>query len=173
MDIGLLIIRLVVGGLFIGHGTQKLFGWWGGHGLNGTGQFMESLGYPSGRNMATVAGLAEAGGGTLLVLGFATPLGAAAIIGTMINASLTAHRGKGLWNINGGFELPLVMASVAAGLAFVGAGQYSIDAAIGWKMSGSDAGVGAIALGAGAATVAMMTRRPARRAAEERRRHAA
>jgi putative oxidoreductase len=123
--------------------------------------------------MALLAGAAEAGGGALLLLGFATPFGAAAIIGTMINASLTAHRGKGLWNTNGGFEFPLVLATVAAGLAFIGAGQFSVDAAIGWKMSGTDAGVGAIALGAGAATVAMMTRRPARRAAKERRRHAA
>ena len=75
MKIGRLILRFVVGGYFFGHGTQKLFGWFGGHGPEGTGQFFESLGMRPGKRHAVAAGAAEAGGGTLLVLGAATPLG--------------------------------------------------------------------------------------------------
>ena len=91
MSVGLLILRLVVGALFFGHGTQKLFGWFGGHGLDGTGGFFESLRYRNGREMALVAGLAEAGGGTLLALGFLTWLGAAAILGVMLNAMIAVR----------------------------------------------------------------------------------
>src|SRR5205085_8099803 len=88
MDVGMLILRLVVGALFIGHGTQKLFGWFQGHGLEGTAGFMESLGYRPGKRYAALGGLAEAGGGALLVLGLLTPLAAALIVGMMLNAIL-------------------------------------------------------------------------------------
>src|SRR5205807_2043288 len=83
MNIGLFILRVVVGALFFGHGAQKLFGWFRGYGLEGTGGFMHSLGYRPGRRMAMLAGIAEAGGGTLLILGVLTPLAAAASIGVM------------------------------------------------------------------------------------------
>src|SRR4051812_45255122 len=124
---GLFLVRVVVGALLLAHGTQKLFGWYGGHGLDGTGGFFESGGDRPGRVMATVAGLSESGGGLLLILGLLTPLGSAMVIGTMIVASLTVHRENGLWATNGGFELPMTYAVVAAGLAFTGAGSWSID----------------------------------------------
>ena len=73
MKLGRLILRLIVGGYFFGHGTQKLFGWFGGHGPEGTGQFFESIGLRPGKRHALAAGAAEAGGGALLVVGAATP----------------------------------------------------------------------------------------------------
>src|SRR5438067_4291803 len=126
MNLGLLILRVVVGGLIVGHGTQKLFGWYGGYGLDGTGGFFESVGHRPGRTMAMIAGLSEAGGGLLLVLGLFTPLGSAMIIGTMIVAAYSVHKDNGLWATNGGYELPLINAAVAAGLAFTGAGPCSL-----------------------------------------------
>jgi putative oxidoreductase len=124
---GLLIIRLVVGGLLFAHGIQKLFGWYGGYGLDGTGGFFHSLGYRPGRQYAAIAGASEAGGGLLLVLGLFTPLGAAMIIGTMIAAAVSVHAPHGLWSTNGGYELPLINGAVAAGLGFTGGGAWSVD----------------------------------------------
>ena len=83
MDVGLLLLRLVVGALFVGHGTQKLFGWFGGHGPEGTGGFMHSLGYRPGRRAAMLAGAAETTAGALLVLGFLTPLASAIVVGVI------------------------------------------------------------------------------------------
>lgn len=147
MDTGLLILRLVVGALFFGHGAQKLFGWFGGHGPEGTGHFYHSLGFRPGVPMALLGGMTEAGGGTLLALGLLTPLAAAAIIGQMVTAGLAVHAKKGLWNTNGGIELPLVYAVVATALAFIGPGRYSLDRAFGWHLAGVDYGMGALALG--------------------------
>src|SRR4051794_38562507 len=86
MPEGLFIIRLALGAFLFAHGTQKLFGWYGGYGLDGTGGFFESVGHKPGRQMAMVAGLSEAVGAALLVLGLFTPLACAMIIGTMIVA---------------------------------------------------------------------------------------
>jgi putative oxidoreductase len=156
---GLFIIRVAVGLLLLAHGTQKLFGWYGGHGLATTGGFFESLGHKPGRLMALVAGLSEAGGGLLLVVGLLTPLGAAMIIGTMLVASMSVHAENGLWASNGGYELPLVYAVVAAGLAFTGAGSWSVDNAAGIPAtSGWGAGLGALVLAA-IASGATMARR--------------
>ena len=147
MPEGLLIIRLVIGGLLFAHGTQKLFGWYGGYGLDGTGGFFASLGFRPGRLMAMIAGLSEAVGGAFLVLGLFTPLGAAMILGTMIAAATSVHAPHGLWSTNGGYELPLINALVATGLAFTGAGSVSIDHAAGipWT-SGAGPGCTAILL---------------------------
>jgi len=147
MSIGLFILRFVVGALFVGHGTQKLFGWFGGHGPEGTGQFFEQIGYTPGRQMAYLGGWTEAGGGALLMMGFLTPLGCAAIVGMMVG-TLPVHAPKGLWNTNGGFELPLVYATAAAVIAFAGPGRASIDSAIGWAASGAAIGTAATAFGA-------------------------
>ena len=171
MSIGLLIIRSVMGVLLIGHGTQKLFGWFGGGGPGGTGRMLADLGYPRSRKMALLAGTAEAGGGALLALGFATPVAAAAIIGVMVNAIFSAHAGNGPWNQNGGWEYPLVLASASFGLAWTGPGVYSIDNVIGWNPHDAIAGLSAMALGVLTAIVVLSTRRPALEAqqAEEER----
>src|SRR3954454_1776577 len=143
MNLGLLVLRVTVGLLLAGHGAQKLFGWFGGHGPEGTGGFMETLGMRPGRHMALAAGGSEFVGGILLALGLATPLAAAIIGSTMLVAALTAHAGKGPWSTNGGWELPLTYGVVAIGLAFNGAGQWSLDNAIGWNLAGFWWGIGA------------------------------
>jgi putative oxidoreductase len=145
MPEGLLIIRLAVGVLLFMHGAQKLFGWFGGHGLHVTGAFFDAVGHRPGRRMAMVAGAAEAVGGLLIALGLLTPLGAAMVIGTMVVAAVSVHKEHGLWAADGGYELPMTYALVAAGLAFTGAGDWSIDAAagIGWT---NGAGPGLLAV---------------------------
>jgi putative oxidoreductase len=146
MEIGLFLIHATVGSLLVAHGAQKLFGWFGGHGVEGTGGFMESLNMRPGRHMALAAGASEFFGGALLALGLATPLAAVLIGSTMLVASLTAHAGKGPFVTNGGWELPLTYAIVAIGLAFNGAGQWSLDNAIGLDVAGFWWGIGASVL---------------------------
>jgi putative oxidoreductase len=148
MDIGLLVVRAVIGLILFGHGAQK-FGWFGGPGLTTAGQGLESLGYRPGRFFAMVAGATEAGGGLLLALGLLTPLAAAAIMGTMLNAALSAHVKNGFWGNKGGYEYTLALGGVAAGLAFTGAGAYSLDHAAGWNLGGTAWGVFAVALALG------------------------
>jgi putative oxidoreductase len=160
MNIGLLILRVVVGALFMGHGLQKLFGWFGGHGIEGTAGAMQSLRYRNGRGAALVAGLTETVSGVMLALGFLTPLAASGVIGMMVSASVTVHARNGLWNANGGFELPLVYAAVAATLAFTGPGAFSLDRLFGFDLSGTAFGIGALVLGIGAALIGLALRRP-------------
>jgi putative oxidoreductase len=156
---GLFVIRAALGLLLFGHGCQKLFGWWGGHGLEGTGGFFHQLGHRPGRQMAAVAGMSEAGGGALLFLGLLTPLAAAAVIGTMAVASISVHKNNGLWATNGGFELPMFYGIVAAALAFTGAGNFSVDNGLGLHLSGWNWGLLAIVLGAIGATIQLSRRK--------------
>jgi putative oxidoreductase len=147
MKLLVLIARLLLGGLFIGHGTQKLFGWFGGHGLDGTGGFFHSLGFRPGRTMAAVAGLSEAGGGLLLALGLLTPLAGAVIVGTLLVAA-SVHIEKGLWGSNGGYESALLYGVLAAAIALTGPGSASLDRAFGIDDSWTVAlGIAAIAVG--------------------------
>jgi putative oxidoreductase len=156
MKIGRLILRAVVGGYFVGHGTQKLFGWFGGHGPDATGQFFESLGLRPGKHHALAAGASEAGGGALLVLGAATPLASAAIIGTMLTAISRVHIKNGPWVTDQGYEYNLVLIAAALSLAETGPGSPSIDAARGSEMYGSGWALLALALGAAGAAGAHM-----------------
>jgi putative oxidoreductase len=147
MDTGLLILRVVLGLLLIGHGSQKLFGVLGGHGLAGTSGFFHSVGFRPGRAMAWIAGASELGAGLLLAVGLLTPLAAAAVVGTLFVAS-SVHWKAGLWAQGGGFELALVYAVVAAVLAFTGPGAYSLDNAVGLdSFNGTGWGVLAVAVG--------------------------
>jgi putative oxidoreductase len=159
MNTGLLILRVVIGALLVGHGTQKLFGWFGGHGLTTTGGFFENLGFRPGRPYAVAAGLTEAVGGLFLVLGLFTPLAAAAIIGTMLNAAVTVHGDKGVWLTTGGYEYTLVLGTVASALAFTGAGTVSLDNAFGLDLSGNFWGIAALALGLVSGGVILSLRR--------------
>ncbi|MFC4507660.1 MULTISPECIES: DoxX family membrane protein [Streptomyces] len=129
-DLGLLLLRLGTGGVLAAHGAQKLFGWFGGHGIEGTGHFMESVGYAPGKASATAAGLAEAGGGTLLALGLATPAAGAAAAGAMAGAS-AVHAPNGFFNAEGGYEYAATLALAATGLAVTGPGRLSLDHALG------------------------------------------
>jgi putative oxidoreductase len=136
MKIGRLILRAVVGGYFVGHGTQKLFGWFGGHGPEGTAQFFEAIGLRPGKRHAVAAGAAEAGGGALLVLGAATPLASSVLIATMLTAINRVHIKNGPWVSDQGYEYNLVLIAVAAALAETGPGSPSIDDARGSTMHG-------------------------------------
>jgi putative oxidoreductase len=147
MDLALLILRLVIGLLFVGHGAQKLFGIWGGHGLAGTAGFFEAIGLKPGRLHAISAGVAEFGGGALLALGLLTPLGSVLIIAVMVTAALTVHLSNGLWATENGIELNLVYAAGAVALAGAGAGSISIDGAAGLDLTGAGYALGALGLG--------------------------
>jgi putative oxidoreductase len=160
MTTSMLILRVVVGLLFVGHGSQKLFGWFGGHGIEGTAGFLESLGYRPARQHAIAAGLTEALGGALLVIGLATPFAAAAIIGVMINAIATVHGTKGLWLTEGGYEYNAVLIAACVAIAVGGAGVWSFDEALGWNLHGAWSGVLALVLGFGASALTLATRRP-------------
>ena len=128
---GLLVGRLVLGLLMAAHGTQKLFGWFGGHGLAGTGGFFESLGFRPGRAFALAAGLAEVGGGLLLALGLLGPVGPTLVVSVMVVAALRVHWSGGLFAMTNGVELPLLYTAGAIALALTGPGAYSLDALLG------------------------------------------
>src|SRR5687768_7297536 len=122
MDIGILLLRLTVGLTIGAHGAQKLFGWFGGYGLDGTGQAFATLGFHPGRRNALLAGLAELAGGLLLAFGFATPAGAALIASVMLVAAFSVHVKNGFFSTSGGYEYNLVLGVAALSLAFTGPG---------------------------------------------------
>jgi putative oxidoreductase len=128
MSVGLLLIRLVIGLSFVGHGAQKLFGWFGGYGLKGTGGWFESIGMKPGVTMALMAGLAEFAGGALLALGLFTPLAGILIALTMVVAIVRVHAPNGYWSTQNGYEYNLALLAVALGVALTGPGQYALDA---------------------------------------------
>ncbi|MGM0845325.1 MAG: DoxX family protein [Bacillota bacterium] len=128
LDTGLLIIRLVIGLSFIVHGSQKLFGWFGGYGLEGTGGWMESLGMKPGKAMAFFAGIAEFAGGLFFVLGLLTPLAGILIAITMVVAIVKVHYANGYLSTNNGYEYNLALLAAAVGLALTGPGKYALDA---------------------------------------------
>jgi putative oxidoreductase len=140
---GLLLLRVVVGGTLFGHGAQKLFGWWGGHGPRGTGGFFGQLGYRAPLLMAILAGASEASG-ALLALGLLTPLACLAIAVVMLNAIVVVHWKNGFWNGDGGIEFPLLVLGAVTALAATGPGRFALDRAIGWddNISGLWWGVG-------------------------------
>ncbi len=148
MNLGLLVLRVVVGVLFAGHGAQKLFGSFGGHGVSGTGAWFESTGMRPGRPLAVGAGLGELVGGGLLALGLVTPVAAALITAVMVTAIITVHVRNGVWNSSQGYEYNLVLIAAAFVVAAVGAGAWSLDDVLGLDLSG--AGWALAALGAGA-----------------------
>jgi putative oxidoreductase len=130
-DIGLLVLRLVLGGIFIGHGSQKLFGSFGGSGLKATTGGMEKMGFRPGWFWGLMAALTEFGGGVLLLFGFLSPLGALGIIAAMSVAIIKVHWSKGFWNMKGGIEFPLINLAAALALGLTGPGAGSVDYALG------------------------------------------
>jgi len=127
MDAGLLVARVVFGLVIAAHGSQKLFGWFGGYGLAGTGGFFESLGFRPGRFFAALAGAGELFGGLLLALGFLGPVGPALVLSVMIVAAVTVHWHHGLFAASNGIEMPLLYGAAGTALALTGPGQYSVD----------------------------------------------
>jgi putative oxidoreductase len=159
MNLGLLILRLVVGLLFVGHGAQKLFGIWGGHGLKGTAGFFEQIGLKPGHIHASAAGVMEFGGGALIALGLFTPFAAAALIAVMTAAVITVHYAKGVWASDGGYEYNLVLAAAAFALAGTGAGAWSLDHAFSLSLHGVLWAIGAVLVGALGGTGAVLSGR--------------
>ena len=133
-DLGLLVLRLAVGGLLAGHGSQKLFGWFEGPGLKGTAGWLESLGLTPGTPWATAASVSEFGGGVLTTLGFLHPLGPLGTMGAMIMATVKAHWGKPIWVSKGGAELPVINMATALALTLTGPGRFSLDHVFGIRL---------------------------------------
>jgi len=147
MDLALLVLRVVVGLLFAGHGAPKLFGVLGGGGLEGTAGMFDSIGLRPGALHARAAGTAEFAGGLLIALGLFTPFAAAALIAVMTAAVITVHAPNGIWNSNQGYEYNLVLASAVFALAGIGAGSWSLDNAFAFDLHGAGWALGALAVG--------------------------
>lgn len=156
---GRLITRLLIGGLFIGHGTQKLFGWFDGPGLDGATGMMEKLGMRPARRNAIAASATETVGGAMIATGTLTPVAAAGLIGTMLTAIRTVHLPNGLWNSKGGYEFNLAL--IAALLAIVdgGPGRFSVDRRLGIHDTGGIWAVAAALAGAAGSTYMIETGR--------------
>jgi putative oxidoreductase len=153
LDLALLVIRVVVGSTIAAHGTQKLFGWFGGKGLAGSGEIFSSMGFEPGRRNALMAGLGETFGGLLMVIGLGTPGAAAAAASTMAGAAASS-RDKGFWAVKGGYEYPLMLAVTAASISIAGPGGYSLDEVIGNVLN--QPWMSAIALGAAGVAIGVV-----------------
>lgn len=167
LGIGLLVLRLTLGLLLVGHACQKLFGWFSGPGLAGAASWFDLSGYRPGRAMVLLAGACELIGGVALAAGISTPVAAAVVIGVML-AAAAVHAPHGLWASNGGFELPAFFALTATALTWTGAGEYSVDgwldASWSWKISAAATAIGVVAGAVAilARAVANRTRQPDR-----------
>lgn len=162
MKLGMALLRATIGGLMIGHGTQKLFGWFGGHGPDATGQAFESMSLGPGKRNALAAGASEAGGGAALALGLLTPFGAAGVIGAMVTAMRAVHWSRGPWVTEGGWEYNAVIIASAVVIVDAGPGAWSLDAARGRERWGPGWALGALAAGAaGSALVVELGKRGA------------
>jgi putative oxidoreductase len=159
---GLLLARLILGGLMVAHGGQKLFGWLGGYGIAGTAGFFEQLGFRPGRLFVVTASLSEVLGGLLLALGLFGPVGPALLLSVMIVAAISVHWKNGLFAGTNGIEVPLLYATGAVALAFTGNGPFSLDAVLGIDHSWSPVfKLAALAAGVGGGLVNLLARRPA------------
>src|SRR5688572_9348354 len=131
LNIGLLLARIIIGLVMAAHGAQKLLGWFGGHGLNKTGEFFVHLGFQRGRALATAASVTEITGGLLIALGFLGPVAPALIVSVMLVALATVHWKNGLFATDNGIEVPLLYTTSAIAFALIGHGRCSVDALLG------------------------------------------
>jgi putative oxidoreductase len=166
MNLGRLIARVTIGGLFVGHGTQKLFGWFDGPGIDGATQMMDKLELDPPRRNAMAASLAETAGGALLALGALTPLAGALITSTMTTAIRKVHAPKGPWNMEGGYEYNLVLIAAATALVEAGPGSPSVDRALGLEARGTGWALAALATGIAGSTLAIEAAKRLRAEAE-------
>ena len=162
MDTGLLVLRVAVGLLLVGHGVQKLFGWCGGGGLTAAAWFFRSVGYRPPRLMAGLSGGAELVAGVALAAGLGTPLAAAVVIATMLNAAVAAHTRNRLFAIDGGYGYPVGIVMLAATLGFTGAGAMSLDAILDQGDGSLEGGLFTLALGLLAGIFVLLGRDPPR-----------
>jgi len=163
---GLLLARLILGVLMVGHGTQKLFGWFGGYGIAGTAGFFEQLGFRPGRLFVITASLSEVASGILIALGLFGPVGPALLLSVMIVAAISVHWKHGLFAGTNGIEVPLLYAAGALALAFTGYGPFALDAALGIDHAWTpELKLAALAVGVVGGVVNLLARRPAHLAA--------
>ncbi len=171
LSFGLLVLRLIFGGLLAGHGAQKLFGWFGGHGLQGTAGWLKSMNMHPSKPWAVLAGVSEFGGGVLTALGFLNPLGPLASTGAMGMAAAKVHRGKPIWVTSGGAELPLTNIAIALALGIAGPGKFSLDCALNLRLPRRLILIPGLALAAGSIAYGVISsehvQREAARAAEQ------
>jgi len=161
LGVGLLVVRVVLGLLMAAHGSQKLFGWFGGHGIAGTGSFLESIGFRPGQLFARVAATTELVSGLLVALGLLGPVGPALMLSVMIVAAVSVHAKNGLLSTSNGIEVPLFYGAVAVGLALIGFGSYSLDALLGLQSLYTPTwAVVALAIGAIGGVGNLFARRP-------------
>jgi putative oxidoreductase len=159
---GLLLARLILGVLMVGHGTQKLFGWFGGYGIAGTAGFFEQLGFRPGRLFVITASLSEVASGILIALGLFGPVGPALLLSVMIVAAISVHWKHGLFAGTNGIEVPLLYAAGALALAFTGFGPFALDAALGIDHAWTpELKLAALAVGVVGGVVNLLARRPA------------
>jgi putative oxidoreductase len=170
MDLALLVLRLVVGLTFAAHGAQKLFGAFGGHGIDGTAGSFEQIGLRPGKLHAWAAALAEFGGGLAIALGIVVPIPAAALIAVMTAAVITVHLKNGFFATNRGYELNLVLAAALFALAGIGAGGWSLDEALNINITGTDWALGTLGAGLVGGIGAVLGGRIASRESREHRR---
>ncbi len=130
MNTGILVLRIVTGLILAGHGSKKLFGWFGGKGIASHAEFMDTIGAHPPQAWAYVNAIAELAGGLCFAAGLITPIASAALLGSMVIAIVRVHWRKGVWNSGGGFEYPLVLATVAFVIGLTGPGDLSLDAAL-------------------------------------------
>lgn len=169
MKFARLLARLFIGGMFIGHGTQKLFGWFGGPGIDGTTGMMEKLELAPPRANAYAAALSETVGGAAIALGAFTPAAAASLIGTMATAIRTVHLKNGFWSTGGGYEYNLTIIAALLLIVDGGPGALSVDGALGIEETGAGTALGALALGVLGSTVTLAAAQAAgKKAAAER-----
>lgn len=162
----MLILRVVVGILLIGHGTQKLFGWFGGSGIERWVAGIGNRGFKPAPFWGWAGALGETIGGALLALGFLSPLGSFGIAASMLVAIVTAHWSKGIWNSKGGIEFPLTNMIAALAVALTGPGRYSFDHLLGISLPVWLGWTAAVVI-IGGAVVGLLTRKPAPAASQQ------
>ena len=159
---GFLLARLILGALLVGHATQKLFGWFGGHGIAGTAGYFEQLGFRPGHLFVITAALSEAASGILIALGLLGPIGPALLLSVMIVAAISVHWKNGVFATANGIEVPLLYATGAIALAFTGNGPFALDVALGIHHAWTpELKLAALAVGVVGGAVNLLARRSA------------
>ncbi len=167
MDTGMLLIRVTVGSLLLGHGAQHGLGWFGGYGAEGTGTWLEGFGFRGGKRWAILLGASEIAMGLLFFTGFLIPVAAAGIVGVALAAGMTDHAPHGLWIWKSGYEYVLTLGVVAVAVVFAGPGAVSVDDLLGLGLSGTGWGLGAALAGLASGFGVLALREPKRTAAPE------